>query len=219
MSLLSLLSLLPALTGCQSSDVAVRNNQPEAVVLWPTAETPLTGGQLTPLLGAVSDTNDFAEDLTAAWYAGDTVLCEPAPVEPDGTTRCEATFDAGEVGITLEVTDPADVTGTADVLLDVRPNAPPAVQFLSPTADSAQTADALIVVEALISDAETPLETLTLAWTDGDGAPLSIDDAPDTDGSLLGTLRLPAGTHTVTLSVTDTAGATGTASVTLNVEG
>lgn len=160
----------------------------------------------------IEDGDDDAAALVAVWYAGSRELCAEAPVAEDGSTTCTVELEAGEAEIALEVLDPVEAAGATSVALDVRANAAPAVQIVSPL-DGAALEAGLIVVEALVADSDGPAEALTLAWTDGAGDPVDLPLTPDSDGSLIGAITLPAGSHALTLTATDTSGATGEATV------
>ncbi|MES2641109.1 MAG: hypothetical protein V4850_16595 [Myxococcota bacterium] len=217
MNIRSLVLLSLACVGCTDDGLNVRNNEPVATVVYPSAGAELVEGYVTTLLGSVTDTNDHSEDLVATWLLGDEVLCEEAPIGADGSTVCEATFEPGEIEVTLTTLDPDDATGAATTPLTVSPNQAPVVQVFTPDGTGPYHTDAYIVFEAIVSDVEVDPSALAVAWLDASGAMLDIDDVVDTDGFLSGAIQLAAGTHVISLTATDGPGLTGSASVTLEV--
>lgn len=206
-----------ACVGCTNDGLTVRNNEPSATVVYPLAETELVEGYPTTFLGSVTDTNDHPEDLVATWLLGDEVLCEEAPITADGATVCESTFEQGDIEVTLATRDPDDALGASTIALRVLPNQAPVVEIVTPDGAGPYQAEAYIVFEAIVSDAEVDPSALVVAWHDASGAAVDIDDRVDTDGTLSGAIRLAAGTHVITLTATDGQGQVGSASVTLEV--
>lgn len=88
-------------------------------------------------------------------------------------------------------------------------NDPPTVSITSPADGSEFNSGATILFEGTASDTEDGNLTGSLVWTS------SIDDQIGTGGSFSTTLN--DGTHTITASVTDSGGKTGSASISITV--
>src|SRR5690606_2505893 len=142
------------------------------------------------------------------WRAGDRVLCE-APASADGATTCEAAFDA-DAQIVLEARDPDGAVGSDAITVEVA-NAAPTARILAPEAGDAFEPGVPVAFTAVVDDAEDAPDALTVAWSDGGGAPLDLDDTPAADGALEGAATFAPGAHAVTLTVTDTDGLSATA--------
>ena len=96
---------------------------------------------------------------------------------------------------------------------------PPTVAITSPTTGSSLPADAAIVVEATIDDAEVGPGGLSVACESSrDGALAVTDPAVDADGRWRGTVALSEGVHELSVTVTDSGGLRTSASVSVEVE-
>lgn len=206
-----------ALVGCQGGGPDVRNNLPAPTIVFPLDGDELVEGYPATLRGSVTDTNDPAEALLGSWLSGDTVVCEEAPIAADGSSVCEIVVASEDTALTFSVRDPDGADGAATVEVTTRPNAAPVVAISLPDGAGVYTEDAFVVFEARVSDAEDAPEDLALAWTDASGAVLDLDTTVDSHGGLSGALLLPAGTHAITLTATDSPGEAGSATVEIEV--
>lgn len=211
------LVLAVVLGGCEASGPSVRNNLPSPTIAYPRAGDELVEGYPATLRGSVTDTNDRPDGLVATWLAGDEVVCEEAPLAADGSTLCEIVVGEGDDTFTLVTRDPDGAEGSATVEVVTRPNDAPVVTLSLPDGATSYPSDAYVVFEARVSDTEEAADALALAWTDGAGASVDLDTTVDSAGGLTGALLLPAGTHVVTLTATDAPGASGSATVTVEV--
>jgi hypothetical protein len=96
-------------------------------------------------------------------------------------------------------------------------NTAPTVSFLAPSAGATLTPGASVALVARVTDRESPLDALALAWLVADGSPLA-GGITNVDGDVV-TLEfatgLPAGVTRVTLTATDPEGASGEATLRL----
>ena len=120
-----------------------------------------------------------------------------------GMTATHTFTVPGSYIVTLTVTDNGGATATAtSVVTAVAPNAPPVARIeLAPSGPASFAFDA-----SQSSDADGTI--VAYAWDFGDGA-VSTDPAPDH--------TFAPGSYTVTLTITDDQGATGTASTVVSV--
>ncbi len=113
--------------------------------------------------------------------------------------------------ITASVTDPGGLTGTATITLTVQNNTAPVVTINGPANGSTVPAGTAIVFSGTAIDAESGDLTGSLTWTS------SIDGPIGSGGSFSKTLS--SGTHTITASVTDPGGLTGSKTISITVSG
>ena len=86
-------------------------------------------------------------------------------------------------------------------------NTPPTVSLEGPADADTLTAGVPSTYTARLADAEDGPQGLSLAWTSSlDGALQATDAAVTADGAWRGSLQLSEGSHTLTLTATDSAG-------------
>jgi hypothetical protein len=217
----SVAAIVILLAACSpDSGLTKFNNDPVAVISSHSDGDTEREGDLVTFQGSASDTNNSADELLAGWYSGSDVLCEEAAPDASGLTRCEAVLDTLDADISLQVRDPSNATAVARVSLVITATDAPVADIQSPDGLSPAYTDQPIAVAAVVSDGEDAAPDLQVAWTDEAGAALDIDDSPDVNSKLAGTLpALSAGSHRLTLTVTDSTGKVGVDSVDLEVAG
>jgi len=190
-------------------------------------ENPLPGstfdeGVPIPLQGRVVDEafSDQLDSIAAVWAVNGARVCPDAVFDSGGITTCDTTFVASDATtITLTATDPEGQTATASVEVVVATNAAPTAEILAPDPSGGFYSDTPIVFEALVADAEDSPDLLTAVWEDSVDGLLDLDGTPTSAGQLSGSTTLSSGSHFVTLTVTDTSGRTGEATVSVEVSG
>jgi len=122
-----------------------------------------------------------------------------------------ATLSDGDHTITASATDSGGKTGSASINITVTPpqNDPPSVFITSPVDGSPFDSGTGILFEGTASDTEDGDLTTSLVWTS------DIDGQIGMGGSF--STILSDGNHTITASVTDSGGNTGSASVSITV--
>ncbi|MBO84305.1 MAG: hypothetical protein CL927_03010 [Deltaproteobacteria bacterium] len=110
-------------------------------------------------------------------------------------------------------------SGAWDSGITIEDNLPPTVAITTPAAGTLLPADAAIVVEATIDDAEDGPGGLSVACESSrDGVLAVADPAVDADGRWRGTVALSEGVHELSVTVTDSGGLRTSASVSVEVE-
>jgi len=191
-----------------STVVTVLNRPPQATVTAPESGTAVEEGAAVELRGNASDPEDGTlGGASLVWSSSlDGQLGTGASV-----TRAD--LSVGAHTITLTATDSEGASATASVALTVRPraNAPPVAAIASPADGASFPDDATIAFQGSAADAEDgALSGEALVWTSssdgrlGTGASLARDD-------------LSAGSHTITLTATDSEGASGSAAIQVTV--
>ncbi|HGF7532153.1 TPA: Ig-like domain-containing protein, partial [Vibrio cholerae] len=198
---LSLLNLL------QATNVPVLPEEP-TVILVITVDAPDNTNDTTPTITGTTDAPTGSTVTLVVTDANGNQQTLTATVQPDGTFSVDVTtpLAEGSYTVTATVTDPAGNTGTAsdkgsvDVTAPViTVDAPDNTNDTTPTITGTTDAPAGSTVTLVVTDADGNEQTLT-ATVQPDGS-YSVDV----------TTPLAEGPYTVTATVTDPAGNTGTA--------
>ncbi|GAB6094807.1 hypothetical protein JCM14469_10590 [Desulfatiferula olefinivorans] len=186
-------------TATQSVTIFVGNHDPAAVITSPAAGTSYNMGQDILFQGSAVDTEDGA--LTGPNLVWTSNLEGATPIGT-GSTFTLGNLSSGTHVITLTASDtytPAG-TGTASVIITVN-NTFPTASISSPPGGSSFYPGTDITFSGLGNDAEDgPLSGASLVWVSslsgqiGTGSPLVIN-------------TLPEGDHVITLTATDSSGA------------
>ncbi len=218
--------LAPALlAGCSDQKLSTSNSEPAAAILSHEDGGAITEGYVV-FTGAVSDPDNTADELTVRWYVGGEEACAD-PAEGDGSTRCDAFLNPGEVEVRLEVRDldgaadsdvitltvssgdgdtgePADTDEPVDT--DPPGNTAPDCAITAPEDGGASSHGDSLTLRGTASDAESAPDQLTARWSSDRDGELGAG-APDSGGDLvLITDGLAPGTHVLTLEVSDPEG-------------
>ena len=109
---MNLLVLLLALAGCRNdTGVTTFNANPDAEITSHGDGQELLEGYTESFRGAVSDSDNSTEDLSAAWYLDDEVACEAAAPLDLGLTLCDIQIPADATEVSLVVQDPDNAAG------------------------------------------------------------------------------------------------------------
>ncbi len=198
------------------------DDPPTATIVAPLAdtETDYLAGDLIELSGEASDEEDAAAALTAQWQSSlDGLIGGETTIEDDGSINSFSALTVGEHVLTLTVTDTAGQTDSDNVVIQVLEvvDNPPTAQIFTPEADGIYTADVAIALTGLATDAEDEASDLLVEWSSSLDGTLAADAELDADGSTTEYATLSVGLHVVTLTVTDTASQTDSATVYINV--
>ncbi len=203
-----------AVAACTGA-VAVAN-EPPVVALAAVAE--VRAGQAITLSATFTDDVTRPEDAVWTWAADPGGELDGVfTTTTDGATlTLEHGFDPGEYTVAVTAVDAGGIGGVDTIGFTVRDDKIPQINLHEPRWN-AEYADTLTVfVRAEVSDRDDDVSSLTLAWggaAEGADAPTTADAA----GSVIFSLPLRAGNHTLTVRATDPLGATEDDSVTFSV--
>ncbi len=191
--------------GSRTITVTVETDQPPVV----TVASPLNNqnfavGQTITFTGTAIDSLDGALTGTIQWTSSrDGAL-------GTGGTITRSNLSTGSHTITAQATDSAGLVGSESVTIGVQVLAVPTVQFTAPAGTVSVAFGAPVPFAGTATDAFDGNMTPQLHWSS------SRDGASGVGGSFTRS-SLSRGTHTVTATVTDSHGTTGSATVTVIV--
>ncbi|MDK1080170.1 MAG: S8 family serine peptidase [Anaerolineae bacterium] len=188
---------------CEVTSVDPINESPTVSITLPVDNSTFDSGATIFFEGSASDTEDGDLSASLVWTS-----------DVDGQIGTGASFSTtlsdGNHTITASVSDSAGATGSASISLTVGTvNEAPTVSITSPADDSTFDSGATILFEGTASDTEDGDLSASLVWTS------DLDGSIGTGTSFSTTLS--DGIHTITASVDDSVGATGSASVSITV--
>lgn len=187
-----------------SAELSVLNAAPQASIASPAAGSVHPQSSAISFQGSASDLEDGSLSGSALAWTSD-----QAGALGTGASFERSDLAAGAHTITLTATDSHG--GQATVTVQITVNPVPTVTIASPASGSVYTAGETISFAGSATDPDDGAVTGdALAWTS------DLDGQLGTGGSVARS-DLSAGTHTVTLTATDTQGGQGSASVTVEV--
>ena len=182
------------------------NTAPAVAITGPLSGASFSAGANVWFTGSATDTQDGNLSGTLAWTSSlDGLL---------GTgSRFKKVLSSGTHTVTASVSDSGGLSGSASVTFTVQgapTNTAPGVAITSPLPGASFSAGASVSFTGSATDTQDGNLSSTLAWTS------SLDGQIGTGGSF--TSVLSSGNHTVTASVTDSGGLSGSTSVTFTVQ-
>jgi PKD repeat protein len=186
-------------TAAVTVNVSNPDNKPPTAKIVSADPNPAQAGQIVSFSGSGADPEGGA--LTYSWSFGD-------GTGATGQTAPHAYAAAGTYSVTLTVKDPQGATATASVsvTVNVSPHAPPTAAIVSVGPNPAQVGQSVTFSG---SGRDPDGGAVSFAWRFGDGTVGS--------GQHVSHIYASPGTYGVTLTVTDSQGANGTAAVAVNV--
>lgn len=192
-----------AVDSAAGGDSAVANQPPQVTILSPPASRSFARGEtiffecyaVDPETGAIADAD-------IVWTDGNTRLGIGANVQ-------NALDAVGDHVVTCSATDPGGQSASASVTITIVANQAPQVTIQAPDDGSYFLAsDAIVFAGAAIDPEDGVLSGSAVRWLDGSS---QIGLGSDV------TTALPLGDHVITLQATDSAGALGSATITIHV--
>jgi hypothetical protein len=205
---LPVLLLLAACT--PDGGLKVYNNPPEVTFTAPADGTTVAAGAWVTFEAQIKDYQDELADLELVWRSSDGSTPEGTlSYVEGGVVYVVEGFPAGDPTITLQAIDTMGDAGEDTVTLHIVPNEPPSATFTAPLEAAVVLAEDPVRVELVVADPDEVDRTdLSLTWGGAAadvGAPTSADSAGEVTFYLS---DLPPGTTQVSVTVTDSLGAT-----------
>lgn len=186
------------------------NGAPTAEIVSPVAAGRYYEGSLVELDGLGSDPEDSADALSATWTSSvDGELWSTDALDADGHSRGAVSLSQVEHYLTFEVTDTHGKAGIATVIIEVgAPNTAPSCSMDEPLDGAEAREGEVLSLLGSASDPDEPAEDLSIEWaSDVDGV-LATPTAGSDGTVTASTSALSAGTHTLSMTVTDSGGMT-----------
>ena len=159
-----------------------QNTTPVVVIASHSPDAEILEGYTETFRATVSDDDNEFEDLSVAWYVGETIVCDWEAVNPAGESYCDVVFAEEDSNVIAEVRDPQGAGGRAEIDVVIVPTQAPEVEILTPTQNGNQYSNELILFSAQISDNEDLPADLTAIWTSSVDGDLPVDATPDSEG-------------------------------------
>ncbi len=190
---------------------------PTVVLVGPSEGSTYLEGESVTFVGAVTDPDQSWDTLTARLTSDvDGTFWEG---NPDSGGTVSVPWDGLSVGthtVTLQAEDQDGNVGSDTVAFDIGEDGRPSATIVSPSSGETFGLGESVVLEGLVSDAESDTETLSVTWSSSlDGTLFS--GSPDSSGTALAAVSLSGGTHVITLTCYDPDGKEGTDAITLSV--
>jgi hypothetical protein len=193
-----------AVTGVSSCGPPV-NTGPTVTITAPADPTTVTEGTAVTFSGTATDAEDGNLTAALSWSSN-----LDGPIGSGGSFS--ATLSVGTHTVTASVTDSDGLSGSdqVTVIVEETPNTPPTVTITAPADPTTVEVGTSVTFTGTATDAEDGNLTASLSWS-------SNLDGPIGSGGSFSTSSLSVGTHTVTASVTDSGGLSGSDNVTVIV--
>lgn len=197
---------LAAVAAMSCSDSTAPNQRPVATIGAPVSGSQAFAGDPVTFQGS-------ATDAESGSLTGESLLWQSDldGVLGSGGLLTRSDLSTGTHQITLSATDPAGGSGTASVSLSIVENQAPVVSIASPADGTQVLAGVEVTLSGSANDPEDgAVPTAALAWES------SLDGSLG-PGAQISTASLSVGTHTISLTATDTRGLAGSSSIELEV--
>ncbi|MEC8378725.1 MAG: Ig-like domain-containing protein [Myxococcota bacterium] len=194
------------------------NTAPNCAIQSPSDQSVFLLGDTVTFTAESSDVDIPADLLSVRWVSDKDGEIGNSTPNSDGTiTFPYAQLSANTHVISMTVQDELEATCTDSVVLTI--GTPPTVTISSPTGGQRFNDGDGITFTAEVSDAEDPETDLILSWESSIDGVFSTNGADSNGLSTFNDTTRTVGNHTLTLSVTDSAGLEATAVETFIVNG
>ena len=196
-------------------EVGPPNTAPTCSITAPANLSSAPLGQLVILEGQVSDVDVPADWLSATFESNlDGFLGDVSPSTAGEVGLATAALTAATHTITMNVED--EVGGTCSDFIFLTVSTPPSATIVTPTTGAPVNVGETTTLTGVVSDAEDADDSLAVTWrSDVDGLLGTLQ--PNSSGEVAFNFTLTAGPHLLTLTATDSAGLTGTDTITVDV--
>ena len=92
----------------------------------------------------VSDDDNEFDELSIAWYVGDSIVCDWETATPSGESVCDIVFVEGDGNVIAEVRDSQGAGGRSELSIEDLPTEAPIVDLLTPLATENHYSDKLV---------------------------------------------------------------------------
>lgn len=166
--------------------------------------------------GNVSDADHNIGDLSISWISDKDGLLGTSIADSSGAVVFNTSdLSSNSHAITLQVEDPEGGLCTSNVLYSV--GSPPSVTLYQPGAGTVHNLNDSIYFEAVVQDGEDPATLLQVDWSSDLDGTFYSDVANSSGLSVANYSQLTAGSHNITVQVTDTDGLYDTAITNIRV--
>jgi len=222
---LSSLAPLTLLLACQEASIGTRNAVPTVSITSHFEGDQVLEGVPFTARATAGDADGAPEDLVAKWYAGGDLACQNTPPDDEGISECEITLwtDSDPPRIQIEVRDTRNASASHAVDLEVLPVSTggdaPSAQIVEPVDGEVSGLGEPLTFRGLVSDLQDESTALELSWSSSIDGVFNTLGADSSGTALFVEAGLSAGSHVITLTVTDTDGNFSTAVITQTING
>ena len=200
---------------CSDAGITKYNSDPDATILSPSDGDVVEAEVVQYLRGQVGDPNHPLEELKVTWLIDGEERCDESTPNEFGEVACEATFGEDGGKVQLEVRDPEGASDVDQITVTVEPPVPPngdpSCAITAPESGAVGAQGELVVFTGTASDPDERPDALSVEWSSDKDGPIGAS-TPTSEGTVSFPYSdLSADTHAVTMTVTDSAGATCTA--------
>ncbi len=173
-------------------------------------------GYTVHFIGSATDDRGV---VSCTWYVDDAEVCTGVPNE-DAECPCDWTVPLTDgVRVRFEAVDEELLKDSQLLDLVVQATEPPEVTITKPVSTSRYYDNVPVPLTGIASDAEDEETALLVTWADAAGALADAGTTPDARGVFESEHLFEQGHHSLTVTVTDQSGKTGTAAVEIDVGG
>lgn len=209
------------LAACDGDSTVSKFTKPPIVAI----ETPADGSTLdegvtVSMRARVVDENfeTSLSSISAIWGVSGGTVCEGAVFDINGVSECSTVFSRGTAQITLTAINPDGESAVGTSNVTINKNDAPTAAIITPEFGGEYYSNALTLFEGSVLDGEDLPEEMSVEWESSINGVLAFATNPSSDGKTTGTTVLSEGQHTITLTVTDSTGRTGTDTTTIEVD-